>query len=281
MLSRRWIINYFLIVMIIIFTYIGNKYNVQTGYQEDRSISSINPAQVQSLSIQTADINFSLRREDNLWFLIDPVTWPANNINIERILSVTETETDSRLAASEIDLNELGLQFPRAVLLLDGTRVLFGDTNNIGARRYVLIEDEVFLIPDAHLAFVTGGLAGLADRRLLPSAISFDAMALPSFKLSRKDNGSWSTNNGQDDSPDQLNRLVNNWQTLQANRVQAMDKNLAPRNRIIASTNEGKSFEFYLLSIDPEIIIANPSLDLQYHFDASQYYGLIEAPKDN
>lgn len=281
MLSRRWIINYFLIVMIIIFTYIGNKYNVQTGYQEDRSISTIKAEQVQSLSIQTADGNFNLKREDNRWFLVDPVTWPANNINIERILSVTETETDSRLAASEIDLNELGLQFPRAVLQLDETRVLFGDTNNIGARRYVLIEDEVFLIPDAHLAFITGGLAGFADRRLLPSAITFDAVKLPTLQLSRQDNGSWSADAEQDYSPDQINRLVNNWQTLQANRVQTMDKNLAPRNRIIASTNEGKRFEFFLLSIDPEIIIANPSLDLQYHFDGSQYYGLLEVPTEN
>ena len=123
MLSRRWIINYFLIVLIIIFTYIGNKYNVQTGYQEDRSISNIKPAQVQSLSIQTADGSFELRRESDRWFVVDPVTWPANNINIERILSLTETETDSRLAASEIDLNELGLQFPRAVLQIDDTRV--------------------------------------------------------------------------------------------------------------------------------------------------------------
>ncbi len=281
MLSRRWIINYFLIVLIIIFTYIGNKYNVQTGYQEDRSISNIKPAQVQSLSIQTADGSFELRRESDRWFVVEPVTWPANNINIERILSLTETETDSRLAASEIDLNELGLQFPRAVLQIDDTRVLFGDTNNIGARRYVLINDEVFLIPDAHLAFISGGLAGFADRRLLPSAVSFNVLTLPNQQLKRQDNGSWSTDKGSDASPDQLNLLINNWQTLQANRVQVMDKNLAPRDRIIANSAEGKTFEFFLLSIEPDIIIANPSLDLQYHFDASQYYGLLEVSKDN
>ena len=281
MLSRRWIINYFLIILIILFTYIGNKYNVQTGYQEDRSISKIQPAQVQSLSIQTADGNFELKREGSRWYLIEPVTWPANNINVERILSITETETDSRLAADEIDLGELGLQFPRAVLQIDDIRILFGDTNNIGARRYVLLENEVFLIPDAHLAFITGGLSGFVDRRLLPSAVTFDALSLPELKLQRQDNGSWSSSSDRQVSPDLLNKVINNWQTLQANRVQAMDKNLAPRDRITASSNTGKIFEFFLLSIDPDIIIANPSLDLQYHFDASQYYGLLEVPKEN
>ncbi len=35
MLSRRWIINYVLIILIIVFTYIGNRYDVKTGFQAE------------------------------------------------------------------------------------------------------------------------------------------------------------------------------------------------------------------------------------------------------
>jgi len=281
MLSRRWLINYFLIVMIIIATYIGNRYDVQTGFQDDLKITQLSPAEAQNLLIQTGDGNFRLRREAGTWFLTEPVTWPANNITIERLIGITEVQTDSRLPAAEIDLGELGLKFPRAILKIDDTEILFGITNNIGARRYLLIGDEVFLVPDAHLAFLNGGLASLVDRRLLPPTVPLTALNLPGHSLQRQPNGSWQADAASPPGPDQLNTLVGNWQSLQANRVQTVDDSLSPRYKITASGDQGQLFEFYLLSIEPEIIISNPSLGLQYHFDASQYYSLLEIPADN
>ncbi len=275
MFSRRWLINYFLIVLIILATYIGNKYDVQTGYQEDLRITALSPSAAQNLQIQTADGSYNLQRQSNNWFLMQPVTWPANNINIERILGILEMETDSRLPAGEIDLNELGLKFPRAILRIDNTEILFGDTNNIGARRYILLNNEVFLLADAQLALMSGGLAGFADRRLLPPAIGLSTLNLPGLTLQRQASGGWLTADVEA-SPDQLNTLINNWQGLQARRVQAIDESLTPRNKIRATSDQQQTFEFYLLSIDPELVIANPSLGLQYHFDASQYYGLLE-----
>lgn len=280
MFSRRWLINYFLIVMIILATYIGNKYNVQTGYREDLKITTLSPADIETLSIQTADQSFRLQREADQWFLVEPVTWPANNITVERLLGITEIQTDSRLSASEIDLNELGLQFPRARLQINDTEILFGITNNIGARRYVLTGNEVFLIPDAHLAFVNAGLASLIDRRLLPPSLVLATLQLPALDLQRQAKGSWSAANDDNMGPDQLNTLVSSWQSLQANRVQIYDETLPPSNKITATSDQGQRFEFYLLSIEPDIVIANPSLGLQYHFDASQYYTLLDLRAD-
>ena len=280
MFSRRWLINYFLIVLIILATYVGNRYNVQTGYQEDLRISNLSPENARNLVIQTADDNFRLQRQAGSWFLTQPITWPANNITIERIVGITETETDSKLPAAEVDLDELGLRFPRAILTIDDTEILFGITNNIGARRYLLIGEQVFLVPDAHLAFMSGGLASLADRRLLPPAISLQTLDLPSLSLQRQDNGAWQPTESTSQSPDQLNTLVSNWQGLQARRVQPIDDSLSPLEKIRAGSDQGQVFEFFLLSIEPDIIIANPSLGLQYHFDASQYYGLLELAAD-
>ena len=50
----------------------------------------------------------------------------------------------------------------------NGIPLLFGATNNIGGRRYVMLDDKLYLLPDVHLVFVNQGLAGLVDRRLLP-----------------------------------------------------------------------------------------------------------------
>jgi hypothetical protein len=108
MFSRRWIINYVLIVLILIFTYVGNRFDVTTGYQPQQRIINLKPADIETVAIQTADASLNLRRDAQGWVLETPIRWPANNINIERLLSIVNSETDSRLPADEINLARLG-----------------------------------------------------------------------------------------------------------------------------------------------------------------------------
>jgi hypothetical protein len=119
-----------------------------------------------------------LRHDGNAWDIESPIRWPANNINVERLLDVVNSQTESRLDAAEIDLATLGLDFPRAMLRLNDTQVLFGATNNIGGRRYTMIDSTVFLLPDIHLPFISQGLTGLVDRRLTPRKLSPSALKL-------------------------------------------------------------------------------------------------------
>ncbi|MDH3387366.1 MAG: hypothetical protein OEN02_05610, partial [Gammaproteobacteria bacterium] len=85
MLSRRWIINFLLIVLIVLFTYIGNRFDVKTGYQPPQSITGLKPELIQTVEVRTADATLSLAREDKLWFLQSPIRWPANNVSVERL----------------------------------------------------------------------------------------------------------------------------------------------------------------------------------------------------
>jgi hypothetical protein len=182
MFSRRWIINYILIVLIILFTYVGNRFDVET--------------EIDTVEIKTADDSLLLRHDGNAWDIESPIRWPANNINVERLLDVVNSQTESRLDAAEIDLATLGLDFPRAMLRLNDTQVLFGATNNIGGRRYTMIDSTVFLLPDIHLPFISQGLTGLVDRRLTPRKLSPSALKLPRLEIERSAEGEWEATNG-------------------------------------------------------------------------------------
>ena len=48
MFSRRWIINYVLVVLILIFTYVGNRFGVTTGYQPQQRIINLKPADIET-----------------------------------------------------------------------------------------------------------------------------------------------------------------------------------------------------------------------------------------
>jgi len=274
MFSRRWLINYVLIVLIVLFTYIGNRFDVETGYQPKPEVSQLEAADIQSIEVKTADASLALTRDSDGWNLSAPISWPANNINVERLLDILDSQTESRLDADQIDLSTLGLDFPRAMLRLNDTRVLFGATNNIGERRYTMIDSTVFLLPDNYLPFITQGLTGLVDRRLLPKKMGLESLHLPGLRFMRGDNGEWTTDAAEFNNA-QIEQLVNNWQELEASRIKLYDARGTPRQKIQATLPDGQIIEFFLMSIDPEIILANPRIGLQYHFGADFYYQLI------
>ena len=274
LISKRWLINYVLIILIILFTYIGNRFDVETGYNPQSRITSLKLQDIDRLSIQTADDNINLTRANGQWQIVSPIQWLANNITIERILGIASSETDSKLSASEIDLSTIGLQFPKAMLSLNDTRIHFGATNQIGERRYLLVHSTVFLLPDRHLPFITSGISGLIDQRLLPRALALSHLQIGPLKVTQTKNGGWQDSNNTS-SPDQLNTLIGNWQTLRASRIRAFKKKAAPLQKITAGLDNGNKVEFFLMSIKPEIIIAGPDLGLQYHFKKDHYYDLL------
>lgn len=276
MLSRRWIINYVLIVLIVLFTWIGNRYDVQTGRDKTERVTSLRAADVKRIEIQTADESLALARTGSGWALEAPVAWPANGVNVERLLDITNASTESRLPAGEIDAATIGLDHPRAILRLDDTSILFGATNNIGQRRYVMIGSTVYLLPDAHLPFVAQGLVGLVDRRLLPRGLALDALKLPAVEIVRDADGSWRGVGAG--SAAALAQLVDNWQGLAASRIQRYKAAATPQQKVQARFADGRRHEFFVLSIAPEIVIAHPAIGLQYHFSADDYYRLL-APR--
>ena len=281
MLSRRWLINYLLIVLIVIFTYIGNRYEVKTGYQPENRITSLKPQDIHTTVIQTADSNFILINTGSQWQFQKPVQWPANNITLERLISIVSSESESRLPAEDIDLAILGLQFPKAILTLNDTRILFGATNNIGERRYIMIGSTVYLLPDIHLHFITQGISGLIDRRLAPRSIPLKSLKLTEFSLSKNDDGSWQSNAGAKFETALLNQLANNWQTLEAGNIKNYDKSITPRQKMIATLDNGDEIDFYLMSIKPEIVIARPDLGIQYHFSEKRDYDLLSVRRQD
>jgi len=280
MFSRRWIINYVLVVLIVIFTYVGNRFGVTTGYQPQQRISTFKPADIQTIGIQTGDASLSLRRGAQGWLIEAPIRWPANNINIERLLSIVNSETDSRLPADEINLATLGLQFPEAVLTFNDTQLLFGATNNIGKRRYIMVGSTVYLLPDIHLLYFSQGLTGIVDRRMLPRRYRLNILKLPGFEISRDANDSWQVINTDGFGQDQIVRLVDNWQDLEASAIKPFNTSATPRQKIEISLQDGSKLDFFVMSIDREIIIAHPQIGLQYHFPADLYYQLISLRTD-
>ena len=278
MLSRRWLVNCALILVIAALTWASFRVDTESEEKASPRISTLRTDEINRIELQADALQLTLQRDGDDWRITAPVDWPAQAANVERLLSILKLESSALAEAAEVDLAALGLQPPAATLRLNDTQLLFGATNNIGGRRYVLIESRLYLLPDVHLAFAAQGLLGIVDRRLLPGRTDLSALHLPEIKIELDSDGHWSSTRKPESA--QLALLIGNWQALPAIRIHRFDADASPGEPIEAHFAGGQRIDFLLLSTQPEIIIANPSIGLQYHFRASLYDQLI-APSDD
>ncbi len=273
-MSRRWLINYVLFILIIVFTWIGANYPIRDDQKIDQNrLTNLNPEDIKHIKIELVDESITLEKQGSNWQIIHPINWFANNIAAERLATLASIEPQSKLAMSQIDLSTLGLRIPKAVVSLDDKSIFFGDINQIGNRRYVLLDPNVYLISDIHHAFVSQGISGLIDNRLLPSKQEITRLSFKGFELSKTGNG-WESTKPNGDSK-RNKQLVSNWQSLQASKISTYDNSLTPSQKVVVTNDNDKNIEFYVLAIQPELIIAHPDLNLQYHFAEKHYYDLL------
>lgn len=277
-MSKRWLINYFLLFLIILFGWLG-KPITDPDPIDTSTIINVQPEDIKTIRIETKNEILQFNKTLNHWYFTSPIHWPASDINLERIASLVNLEPHSSLPSNEIDISTLGLRFPKAVITLNKNVIIFGDSNQIGSRRYLLVNDTVHLVTDNHLPLTTQGLTGFINKTLLPKSLTLTELKLPQFTLSRTESASWSVDKPFDGySADQSNQLINNWQTLESTKIKRYENKSTPLKKITAQTNEG-SIEFYLLSIQPEIVLARADLGVQYHFDDAFYYDLFSLKK--
>jgi len=278
MLSKRWLINGLLALVIGVSLLLG--YRDQSGSEARNPITSLKPADVMSVTIQLGDEHIVLRRSADQWLIESPVQWPARSITIERILGITVSESEASIAATGIDLSALGLQDPKVTLSLNDTRIFFGTTNNIDNRRYLMIGTTIYLLADIHQPFLTQGIVGLIDKRLLPPSIPLQSFQLDGGpKLIRDGTTSWQSDAPTDIPADRLDQLIDYWQTLEAPAVKIFKQSGSPLEKIVAGLDDGSEIEFLLMSIYPELVIARPDLGVEYHFHERQQQELLSFTK--
>lgn len=266
MLSNRWIVNVALIVLIAVLFFIAMNFEQQPSQAQAARISGLALDDIDSIEVDSGDVQLRLSRLEDSWSIDQPVNWPAHSTNVNRLLSIINSKAEMLAQAADVDLGALGLEQPVARLRLNDADLLFGARNNIGERRYLMIDSSIYLLADVHLAFLTQGLPGFVDRQLLPKRYRVESIKLPEIEIQRDADEQWRTLPPGDYSQAQLQQLVDNWQQLQASRIKPFDLGGLARQLVEVRLEDGRSIEFVLLSSTNELIIANSQIGMQYHF---------------
>ena len=87
MLSRRWIINYILLVLIAALIYAGLGIDQEPVSETAAEISKLTAGGIDALEIESGDSLIRLVRSDGAWMVEEPINWPARDSNIQRLIS--------------------------------------------------------------------------------------------------------------------------------------------------------------------------------------------------
>ena len=271
MLSLRWLLNYALLLAIAGLAAFAFFSGGSDEAARESGISRLEPDDVKRIQLSAGESALVIESENGGWRIASPVDWPADATSVERLLGILKLKADA-LDTASADLSALGLEPPLAEWRLDDTRLLFGTTNNIGERRYVMIESRLYLLPDVHLAFAAQGLAGFSARSLLPQQGDLVALSLPGLDIRRDADNVLSSS--PERSSEQLQRLVDGWHRQAATGIRAFTA-ANGGEAVEARFANGRSLQFRLLASDGEIVIANPAIGLQYHFGADLHDRLL------
>ena len=281
MFSRRWLVNCLLLLATGLIVLIGLYFDDNAEQVAEPAVPGLDAASIERVEIRMAAAALSLRRLDGNWTIQDPIRWPANPTAVGKLIGITRMKDLEPIEFANIDLARLGLDPPSAEVRLGEITLRFGITNNIGGRRYTMIGERLFLLPDLQLPFISQGLAGFVDRRLLPPDLGLSALTLPGLELQRDAENRWHAAGRTDLGTERLAGVIADWRGHEAHRVDNYDGSGTARLRIAATLDDGTRHELLLLSTEPEIEIANPGLGLRYYFASSLYDRLITPAEDD
>ena len=87
----------------------------------------------------------TLKKIDNLWFVIQGEPFPANKKAVQNIFDMLSTPLRDEYPLSEVSFKELSLEPPNLKVELDGEPLSFGSLSPIDQMHYVRFKDKVYL----------------------------------------------------------------------------------------------------------------------------------------
>ncbi len=252
---------------------------LETGKTPDsntRPVSDLDTEKVSSIRItrlQAGPLLFNKR--NGRWYIEREPELPADDFQVNTLLSLPRAVTDRHYPANTLDLETMGLLPPRATAVLDDEKFDLGDTDPIDNRRYVLNGTNVYLVTDRFQHLLNARDTNFVERKLLPMNAVLTGLSLPGLALNRGENGQWLLQPDQPDiSANAIRALVSAWETASALYVRDYDGSDGEEIQVYLQGISGP-VKFVLLAQEPEIVLARPDWNIQYHLSSGTGSNLL------
>lgn len=251
----------------------------QESSRKGRPLTRLDPATVKRITISNNNgPRFILQRDTRGWYMIEPYRVRANTPRIDLLLDLLSTPQIESFALPTDRLAEFGLERPLAELTFNQTKITFGGTHPYNYRRYLRIDDQLYLTNDIFPHHALARAEEFVSHALFPDDEEISEIHTPSWRLYRQQ-GLWTLDpDGAGADPEQLQEKVAAWQHSRAPKViKAPDTPPEQQLTIHLRGSEGP-LKLGVISQKPRILLINQTLGLAYRLNSD---ALLRAPGKN
>ncbi|HCC82032.1 MAG TPA: hypothetical protein DEQ25_12450, partial [Methylophaga sp.] len=214
---------------------------------------------------------------------VQPIHVRANQTRINLLLSLLQQPAHQQIPVTQTtDLAEFGLQQPELSLVFNEYHFAFGDTEPLSGYRYILHNQQIYLINDDISPLLGASASSFVDNRLLDPASKIAALHLPELQNQQgqqkyaalsivQQNDSWHSM-PQNYPQDKLLALLQNWQQAYAMQVVIMldDETSTPdEQEVTIKLTDNTQRKFVVSHSEEGLTLTDHQQQLQYLFPAT------------
>jgi hypothetical protein len=286
-MRTRWLLNLTLLGIILV---LGLLAIYEPGLKkpiELPKLTDLEADQIKHLRLarQKDTLDFDKDAQGN-WQITAPLNLPANDFRIKSLLKILAVRDYQQLTTKDLKLADLKLESPEIRLSFDQLTLAFGDSSPMNdGKRYVQLSskpDLVFLLHDDLYYSLTDEPLSFVNLAPLGEKPKLTELQLPDYHLVLQ-KGTWTLTSPVSDkinsSTDALNALIDNWQHLQAFKVQNYDKTATVLGDIkVTLEGQQQPLHFTIQGRTTDLILARPDKGVQYRVSARQIDDLLQLP---
>lgn len=273
MLSRTLLNIALLILVALLAIYVFTPERDQQENPGGKLLTPLSPADVDRITIRHNQRQIELKKTDETWRMLEPISTDANNFRIDTLLRMLENSSHASYPVSGLDLDKYGLKGVNTSISFNDSAIDFGVVNPVNGYRYVRSGNNVHLIDDHFYPLVSSQIGTLVARELLDRDAEIQKLQLPQHILYRDDDGIWQSSDNLD--PDAINEVIYHWQNSQAFGVHNYMQREPLAEIGVFLAGKDQPIRFFVTDTDPWLIIARPDLDIEYHFNLEFYDRLL------
>jgi Domain of unknown function (DUF4340) len=292
-MKKRWLLNLVMLLVVaslVTFLYVRPQPKAETTAQYE--ISTLKLTDFKAIQVEFPTKSpVSFEKIDGLWRLTAPYKMRADQLTVQRILSIIAAKSKDKYPAS--DLGKYGLDNPQLRLKLTNTAgeqvFSFGTFNPVTEEQYVNFNNAVYLLPVSYSEIASTQAIELIDKSPMSA---FEAKQVTGFNFAKLeqwedvrmsldlDNGQWKTNvvNAKP-AQNELNEWLDfAWKQNAASSVEIYtpDRKIYPSFEI--KLKDGKKIHFDKIQESPELLLARADEGLIYHFTSDAGFGMLNPP---
>ncbi|MDO8961399.1 MAG: DUF4340 domain-containing protein [Methylophilus sp.] len=294
-MKKRWLLNLLLLTLVVgiaLFLHFRPQDEVQSA--KDFEVSALKMADFTNVKVEfPAQAPVAFEKVDGFWRMTAPYKSRADQMSVQRILSIIAARTKVKLPAT--DLTKYGLDNPLLKLKLTDAgathEFAFGTYNPVTEEQYVGFKDAVYLLPGSYSEAASTQPIELVDKRPLTVAEAKQIVGLDLGRLEQweeirlnvdvDDQGKWQVSAPKaKPTQNEMNEWLEfSWKQSQATSVEFYTPDRkATYPSFELKLKNGKKVHFDKLQESPEYLLARPDEGIIYHFPNDVGFTMVNPP---